>query len=59
VLVRPFDPTDYPAVAVVFAEGIDTGQATFETTVPSWEAWDAAHLPAHRFVAEEGGEVVG
>jgi phosphinothricin acetyltransferase len=59
VLVRPFDPTDYPAVAAVFAEGIDTGQATFETTVPSWEEWDAAHLPAHRFVAEEDGDVVG
>jgi phosphinothricin acetyltransferase len=59
VLVRPFDPTDYPAVAAVFAEGIATGQATFETTVPSWEEWDAAHLPAHRFVAEEDGDVVG
>ena len=59
MLVRPFDPTDYPAVAAVFAEGIDTGQATFETTVPSWEEWDAAHLPAHRFVAEEDGDVVG
>ena len=59
MLVRPFDPTDYPAVAAVFAEGIDTGQATFETTVPSWEEWDVAHLPAHRFVAEEGGDVVG
>jgi L-amino acid N-acyltransferase YncA len=59
VLVRPFDPTDYPAVAAVFAEGIDTGQATFETTVPSWEEWDAAHLPAHRFVAELAGDVVG
>jgi L-amino acid N-acyltransferase YncA len=59
VLVRPFDPTDYPAVAAVFAEGIDTGQATFETSVPSWEEWDAAHLPAHRFVAEEHDGVVG
>jgi L-amino acid N-acyltransferase YncA len=59
VLVRPFDPTDYPAVAAVFAEGIATGQATFETTVPSWEEWDASHLPAHRFVAELEDEVVG
>ena len=59
MLVRPFDPVDYPAVAAVFAEGITTGRATFETTVPTWEEWDAAHHPAHRFVAELDDDVVG
>ena len=59
MLVRPLDPTDYPAVAAVFAEGIATGRATFETTVPSWQEWDAAHLPGHRFVAEEDGDLLG
>lgn len=57
--VRPFDPADYSAVAAVFAEGIATGLATFETTVPSWQEWDAAHLAEHRLVAELDGEVVG
>ena len=57
--VRPLHPDDYPAVAAVFAEGIATGQATFETQVPSWETWDAAHLPDHRFVAELDGDVAG
>ena len=46
-------------MAAVFAEGIATGRATFETTVPSWEEWDAAHLPGHRFVAEEDGDLLG
>ena len=59
MFVRPLHPDDYPAVAAVFAEGIATGQATFETQVPSWETWDAAHLPDHRFVAELDGDVVG
>ena len=59
MLVRPLEPEDYPAVADVFAEGIATGRATFETQVPTWEEWDAAHLPAHRFVAELDGEVAG
>ena len=59
MLVRPLLPADWPAVAAVFAEGIATGHATFETTVPSWEEWDARHLPGHRFVAELDGEVVG
>ena len=59
MLVRPLDPDDYPAVADVFAEGIATGRATFETRVPTWEEWDAGHLAEHRFVAELDGEVAG
>jgi phosphinothricin acetyltransferase len=59
VEVRPLVPADWPAVAAIFAEGIATGQATFETKVPSWEEWDAAHLPSHRLVAELDGEVAG
>jgi phosphinothricin acetyltransferase len=50
---------DGPLVAEIYAQGIATGDATFETEVPSWERWDAVHLPAHRFVAEDGGRVVG
>lgn len=44
---------------VIYEEGIATGNATFETDVPRWEAWDASHLPGHRLVAEEDGRVVG
>ena len=51
-------PGDYDAVAAIFAEGIATGLATFETEVPTWEEWDARHLPEHRLVAELGGDVV-
>src|SRR5207248_6310209 len=46
-------------VARIYEEGIATGNATFETEVPSWEAWDAAHLAEHRFVAERAGRVAG
>jgi L-amino acid N-acyltransferase YncA len=59
VLVRPLLPADWPAVAAIFAEGLASGNATFETTVPTWEDWDARHLPEHRFVAELDGEVAG
>ena len=48
---------DWPEVARIYAEGIATGNATFETEVPSWEAWDAAHMPEHRFIAEGEGVV--
>ena len=58
-LVRAAVPSDWPAIARIYAEGIATGNATFETEPPSWEAWDAAHLAEPRFVAEDTGEVVG
>jgi L-amino acid N-acyltransferase YncA len=57
--LRDLRPDDWPEVARIFEEGIRTGNATFETEVPSWEAWDEAHLPEHRFVAERDGHVVG
>ena len=37
VTVRAMRPADWPAVATVYAEGIATGDATFETEVPAWE----------------------
>lgn len=57
--VRDLRLTDWPEVARIFEQGIRTGVATFETDVPSWEAWDAAHLREHRFVAEREGSVIG
>ena len=58
VTVRHLRPGDWPEVARIFAEGIATGNATFETEVPSWEDWDRRHLREHRFVAERDGRVV-
>jgi L-amino acid N-acyltransferase YncA len=49
----------WPEVARIYAEGIATGQATFETSVPEWERWDRGHLAEHRFVALREGLVVG
>jgi L-amino acid N-acyltransferase YncA len=52
-------PEHWPQVAEIYREGIATGNATFETEVPAWERWNAAHLAGHRFVALRDGEVVG
>ena len=45
---------DWPAVREVYAEGIATGQATFEERPPSWEEWDRKHLDECRLVARRG-----
>jgi L-amino acid N-acyltransferase YncA len=59
VELRDLKTGDWPEAARIYAEGIASRNATFDTEVPSWEAWDAAHLPEHRFVALAGEEVVG
>ena len=59
VAVEPLRPEHAAAVLDVYAEGIATGQATFETRVPSWEDWDQARLPEHRFVAVDGDRILG
>lgn len=50
---------DRERVLEIYAEGIATGDATFETEVPGWEAWDRSHLDACRLVAEADGRVAG
>ncbi|MGH7689760.1 MAG: GNAT family N-acetyltransferase [Gemmatimonadaceae bacterium] len=57
--LRPILPTDWPAVARIYAAGIASGHATFETTVPTWEHWEAAHLASMRLVAGDDGRVLG
>jgi L-amino acid N-acyltransferase YncA len=59
VRIEPLRPADWPAVRAIYEAGIATGNATFETAAPAWEAWDAAHLPEHRLLASDDGRVLG
>ena len=49
----------WPEVAAIYEAGIATGNATFETSAPTWKAWDAAHRPDLRLVTLHDGEVIG
>ena len=59
ITVEALREDHWPGVARVFDEGIATRNATFETEVPTWAAWDSSHLSDHRFVALRDNEVVG
>jgi L-amino acid N-acyltransferase YncA len=72
VAVRSMTGDDAQAVLRIYQAGLDGGNASFETAAPSWAQFDAAKLPAHRFVAvatpvdaagdvsgERGGAVLG
>ena len=50
---------DWPAVEAIYAEGIATRNATFETAPPNWEDFDASHHSEHRLVAVEDGRILG
>jgi L-amino acid N-acyltransferase YncA len=47
------------SVLAIYQAGIDEGNATFETRAPGWEAFTAARLPDHRYVAVAGTGVLG
>ncbi|HEY8701989.1 MAG TPA: GNAT family N-acetyltransferase [Arthrobacter sp.] len=52
--------SDWPAAQRIFAEGIATGDATFESEAPDWPRFDSTRLKGHRLVAETpAGEIVG
>ncbi|MEU2242642.1 N-acetyltransferase family protein [Streptomyces sp. NPDC018338] len=60
VTVVPLTAEHAEQVVAIYQAGIDEGNATFETTAPTWERFDAAKLPAHRFAAvDETGTVLG
>ncbi|MCP9959936.1 GNAT family N-acetyltransferase [Streptomyces sudanensis] len=47
-------------VLAIYRAGIEEGNATFETSPPSWEAFEAAKPAEHRFAAlDADGSVLG
>ena len=59
VRVRAMTDGDWDDVRRIYAEGIATGNATFETEVPDIATLDATWLAGHRWVAEVDGHVAG
>ncbi|HKJ68124.1 MAG TPA: GNAT family N-acetyltransferase [bacterium] len=59
IRIEPMTPDDWEMVRKIYREGIDTGQATFETEVPDWETWDTQHLKKCRLVARSREFILG
>ena len=57
--IEPMTQADWEEVHAIYREGIISGQATFETELPSRAEWDAVHHPFARLVARRGSQVVG
>lgn len=59
LFIRPMTSKDWNTVANIYEDGIATGIATFETNIPTYEAWDNAHLTTCRIVALKNEQIVG
>jgi L-amino acid N-acyltransferase YncA len=58
--VRVMTERDWGAVAEIYQQGIDTGNATFQSSPPaSWQAWCKGRIGSCSLVAERDGEVRG
>jgi L-amino acid N-acyltransferase YncA/2-polyprenyl-3-methyl-5-hydroxy-6-metoxy-1,4-benzoquinol methylase len=60
LLIRPMRAADADQVLAIYQAGLDTGDASFETTAPAWDVFDQGKLLLHRHVAVAvTGEVLG
>lgn len=58
--VLAMQAADWEAVARIYQEGIETGNATFSTHPPaSWDAWCEGKINACSLVARAHGNIVG
>ncbi|MDX5481445.1 MAG: N-acetyltransferase family protein [Hymenobacteraceae bacterium] len=57
--IKKMLPEHAGAVLKIYTEGLATGQATFNTEVPSWQEWDKGHLRHSRLVVLTDSSVLG
>ncbi|KOF55631.1 MULTISPECIES: GNAT family N-acetyltransferase [Clostridium] len=57
--IQEMKSENWEAVAKIYMEGINTGKATFQSELPSFEDWDKGHMKVCRLVAYDGKNVLG
>lgn len=58
-IIKPLEESHQKEILEIYKSGIETKNATFNTTVPTWEEWDKGHLSHSRFVIESNGKIAG
>lgn len=59
MIFRSLIPSDWPSVSVIYQQGIDTGDATFETQAPTLDELATKYLAAPQLIAEENSQIIG
>jgi phosphinothricin acetyltransferase len=58
-MIRDMTAADARDVLAIYAYGLSTRNATFETRTPSWGEWDSGHHAFCRLVCQRDERVVG
>jgi phosphinothricin acetyltransferase len=51
--------SDWIGVSEVYLDGINTGIATFQNSIPTFQEWDNSHVKSCRLVAKSNEKVLG
>jgi len=58
-MIRDLREADAAAVLLIYQQGLDSGEASFETSAPEWRDWNNKYLPVCRLIAEQDEQVQG
>jgi len=58
-MIRNMRDNDASAVLEIYRQGLDSGEASFETEPPDWAKWQLKYHPFCRLVWDQDGEVLG
>ena len=59
IVFRSMTADDWTSVAEIYRQGIETGNATFQQEIPTWDGWNSEHIKSCRIVALIENEIVG
>jgi len=59
ITFKTMTANDWKSVAEIYKQGIETGNATFQQEIPTWNDWDNGHIKSCRIVACMENEIVG
>lgn len=58
-MIRNLRNSDAESVLEIYRQGLDTGEASFETEAPDWQSWQEKYLPHSRLVWKQDGQLRG
>ena len=58
-MIRNLEEPDAIAILDIYQQGLDTGEASFETSAPDWATWDKKYHHSCRLLAEQNEQIQG
>lgn len=57
--IEEMKESDWDEVSKIYLDGINTGIATFQDSIPTFDEWNNGHINSCRLVAKSDGKVLG